>query len=488
MTSPPPEHVQGRVSTRTRWVVASSAANALENIVALVLILKLWMTPAQLGVATLAVSLFPLLDALADLGLGARVAHTGGDRRQLSTLFWLRLSLSLLVCGLLAVVAPGLAALHGEPIVDVLLAAYGAKLLLHNVFAIPEALLRHEQRLDTLAIVRVVGHLAGFAATIVVAAAGWPLWALVAGPLARTAVNALGVQAVRPWWPSLGGDPRAALGHLRAAFGASASQLLFVFYTNVDYQIVGLVFGPAALGVYRAAYALVLEPARFVSDLTAQVAAPAFARLRDDAAALRTHFLAVTRLNLGLLLPLVAFLLAAAPDVLEALVPRYAAAAPAVRLLCVVALLRALSFVVPPFLDATGRRGLTRRYTMVAALVLPAAYLGFALGLGPRLGVESVALAWVVAYPIAFVALLALALPSIGLAARAYLRNAVSLTAAAFAAGAAATAARAMAHAAGLPLDSRLAVTLLALVVILFVARVPSSWARRAPLARPEVV
>jgi O-antigen/teichoic acid export membrane protein len=487
MTPPPQEHVQGRASTRTRWVVASSAANALESLVALVLLLQLWMTPAQLGVATLAVSLFPVLDVLADLGLGAKVARDGGDQRQLSTIFWLRVALSVFVCGLLAALAPALAALHGEPVVDVLLAAYAGRLLLQNLGAIPEALLRREQRLDTLARLRVLGHVAGFAAIVAVAAAGYPIWALVAGPLARTLVSVLAVQLVRPWWPQLGSDVRAAQAQLGAALSASASPLLYVCFTNVDYQIVGLCFGPAALGFYRAAFALVLEPARVVSDLTSQVATPSFARLRDDADALRVRFLAVTRVNLGLLSPFVAFLLAAAPDVVGALLPRYTAAVPTLRLLCVVALLRMLSFLVPPFLDAIGQRALTLRYMIVAAVVLPAAYLGFALGLGPRLGVESVALAWIVAYPIAFVALLALALPTIGLSKRAYLRNVVSPAAAAWAAGAAATAARAMAYAAGLPLGSRLAVAAIALLVILFVARVPSQWARRAPLSAPEV-
>ena len=43
---------------------------------------------------------------------------------------------------------------------------------------------------------------------------------------------------------------------------SSGSQILFYFYTNVDYPIVGAFFGPTALGIYRAAYEIVLEPVR----------------------------------------------------------------------------------------------------------------------------------------------------------------------------------------------------------------------------------
>jgi O-antigen/teichoic acid export membrane protein len=470
----------GKIKQGTKWVMAASAAHALQNIVALVLILKWWMTPAQLGVATLAISLFPMLDALADLGLGASVVQGGGDARELSTIFWLNVGLSVVLFALLAAGAPWLAALHGEPILATLLVVYGLKLIAQNVFVIPEALLRRELRFKELSIIRFAGNLGAFAAKVGLAAAGWPIWALVAGPLARTIVSAIGVQIVRPWRPRLVLDVRGAIAHVRFGLAATASQILFFFYTNVDYQVVGYVFGAAVLGVYRAAYELVLEPARFLSDVTTQVAFPAFARLRDDAAALRAQFLAFTRQNLNVLLPFVAFLIAAAPDVLAALMPSYVAAAPAARLLCVVGLLRALSFVVPPLLDGMGRPGLTLRYMTIAAVVLPAAFVGFAVGFGEKLGGESVALAWVVGYPVAFVALLAMALPAIGLGAGAYVKNALTPIATTFAAGAAAAAARAMASAAGCGLAERLAVAVVVMGVVLFVSRVPARWARRA--------
>jgi O-antigen/teichoic acid export membrane protein len=80
----------------------------------------------------------------------------------------------------------------------------------------------------------------------------------------------------------------------------------------------------------------------------------------------------------------------------------YTSGAPIIRLLCVIAILRALSFVIPPLLDGVGRPSLTLIYTSVAAVLLCSLFFVFAKVLGPEMGIKSVAIAWLVGYPIAF--------------------------------------------------------------------------------------
>jgi hypothetical protein len=58
----------------------------------------------------------------------------------------------------------------------------------------------------------------------------------------------------------------------------------------------------------------------------------------------------------------------------------------------------------------------------VAAIALPAAYITGANVLGPRLGFESVAVAWAVGYPIAFCLLIYLASHTLGWSVLAYAR------------------------------------------------------------------
>ncbi|HEU4615272.1 MAG TPA: hypothetical protein VFS15_24430, partial [Kofleriaceae bacterium] len=119
-----------------------------------------------------------------------------------------------------------------------------------------------------------------------------------------------------------------------------------------------------------------------------------------------------------------------------------AAAATAVRILCLVAVLRAVSFVVPPLLDGVGRPDRTIRYQTTAAITLPIMYVLGALALGGSLGFESVAVSWAVGYPVAFGVLIYMATHTIGWSALKYMRAVGGVVGCLFTAGALAAATR----------------------------------------------
>ena len=73
------------------------------DLVSTLLCIRLWVTTADFGEATLAIALFPILDRLGGMGFGAVLVREPGGAakaRQEHTVFWLNASLSLLVCGL----------------------------------------------------------------------------------------------------------------------------------------------------------------------------------------------------------------------------------------------------------------------------------------------------------------------------------------------------------------------------------------------------
>ena len=225
---------------------------------------------------------------------------------------------------------------------------------------------------------------------------------------------------------------REAWAHTKFGLKVSASQILFYIYTNIDFLVVGAVFGREANGYYKAAYDLVLEPMRFIKEPITHVALAAFSRLKRAKVELLEQFLSLTRVNMVVMLLFVLVVFLEADTLIELLFGQtWAPAAMAARILCAVGVLRAMSFVVPPLLDGVGRPGATLGYTLVAAVILPTTYLLAALYIGPRLppGQQylSVAIAWAVGYPIAFAVLVYLALKVVGVPGKAYLRVVVGM-------------------------------------------------------------
>lgn len=421
---PSQRKIATNVNRGLAWVGVASSLVGLFDIVALLIILNTWVSPDEYGIATLAVWIYPILDQATDLGLSAAVIQRDDhDPDKISTVFWINLSIALALFGALALIAPLVGAAYGHAIIGYMMIAYGSKLVWQNVYFIPSALMKRELRFKELSIIRILANTAEFLGKVGFAWAGFGIWCFVLGPLCRVLVTGIGCQICHPWRPRLVMRLGDAREYIRFGLKTSGSQILFYFYTNVDYPIVGAFFGPTALGIYRAAYEIVLEPVRVISYVVVDVAFPAFAKLRHSRERLIAQLVSFTKLNLITVMTYSAIVFAAAPEVVSVVFSKYAGAEDAVRVLCGVAVLRSVGFVVPPLLDGVGKPHLTFNYMLSAAVLLPLAFLVGGSLLGPHLGFLSVAIAWAVGYPIAFGVLIWLAMQTLSWSARSFLRE-----------------------------------------------------------------
>src|SRR5688500_12994261 len=225
------------------WVGLASSLVAVLDAVASWIILRNWISPTQFGIATMAVTLFPMLDLATDMGLTSAVIHRDDHTpNDLATVFWMNLAMSVVLAALLIPAGHLLAAFHGQPVLAVLLMSYGGKLVFQNVFSMPIALMKRELRYKEISIIRIFANVAEFTSKIGFAAGGLGVWTFVLAPMARVLVTGIGVQLRHPWRPRFVLQLRTARAYLAYGIKTSTSQILFYFYTNVDYQVVGKYF------------------------------------------------------------------------------------------------------------------------------------------------------------------------------------------------------------------------------------------------------
>jgi O-antigen/teichoic acid export membrane protein len=430
ITTPDMGNDDRKIRRGTAWVGIASGLSGILDLVTTVTCLWLWLSPAELGVATLAGAILPVLERFAGLGMpAAMVRQDDGDRRALSTMLWIMAGSSCVVLAGVIALGPPIGAVFGEPIIGSLLVGYGVKLVLQTVHAVPEALMRRALRFDALTGVRIVATLGEATAKLVAAyfgAHGWPalrFWCFVIGPITSSVITSIGLQLCRPWRPLLAFDRAIAVRALRYGAQVSAGELLYFLYTNTDYLVIGRVWGNVAVGAYRLAYELVLDVVRLISLVTAEVAFPAFARLRTDRRQAGALLIQLTRQNAIALVPVVVFLAVAADDLLAVLYPPLGpAATTAAQILCVVGALRMISFVLPAMLTGLGHAGDMLAYHVIAAILLPAAFV-LAAWLAPEHGYVVIAWAWAIAYPLAFALLLGRALVRCSVTLARYLRG-----------------------------------------------------------------
>jgi O-antigen/teichoic acid export membrane protein len=307
-------------------------------------------------------------------------------------------------------IAPLAAAYYRQPEVAQLLRVQALIYLITPFAALPYALLSRAMEFRRQATANIAASLAGAAAALGGALAGWSVWTLVWAPIALYAVRAVmltwGARSLM--WPSF--DFRGA-GHLARYGGVmAAGQFFWFLQSQVDVFIGGRWFDPHQLGIYTTALFLAqIFVSKFVPPLN-EVAFSAYARMQHDEGAVGRAFVRSVRIIMLLAMPFYIGLAATAePLVLTALDAKWAEVAPVVRLIALAMPFMTLQVLYSPACDARGRPGVGARNGAVGALLLGAAFL-----IGVRWGPVGLAGAWVVAYPLYLLASTWRALPVIG--------------------------------------------------------------------------
>jgi O-antigen/teichoic acid export membrane protein len=427
--------IQTKVARGVAWSAAAQALIAIGDIVSLFFVTALIPT-SDLGISGMAYPFYTMLDVAADLGITASLIQRDDHTpERVSTVFWFNLLVSTGLFLIVLVAAPLYGWLIGVPLAGWLLVAYGSKLIFQNVYVIPFALLKKELRFSEIAIARLIAHLAESVARIVFAVMGVTVWCFTLAAFVRAFVFGVIMQIRHPFIPKLVFRPREVLDYVRFGIRSGASQILYQFYTNVDYAIVGHYFGSEANGIYFVAYSIVLEPVRTITNVVNDVAFPTFARIRSQAGDLPGQFIKFSRLNLIAVVPFIVVLLLVVPDLLASFYlggkhgernwthEDLALVADAVYILCFVGVLRAIGFLGPPLLDGLGHPERTLRYMVVAAITMPTMFILGANLLGARLGLLSVAVAWAVGYPLAFAVLAWLIVGAIKMSVSSYAKS-----------------------------------------------------------------
>jgi PST family polysaccharide transporter len=355
------------------------------------IVLARLLTPEEFGLYAILAFAIGLGVTLADLGLGAALVQRRDldPRATLGTAFTLNLVLAAALALALAALAP-LVARWLAVATDVTAPLRCLALLI--VFAslrMPAAVLL-ERRLAylPLTIAETADTVVFYAVAGAVAAAGAGLWSFVWGALCARAANVAILWAATRPRPRPGWRPRA-LGPV-LAFGVpyQGSALVGIARDAALPTVVTAWSGVAAVGLLNWATTLAFQPLQIVS-IAGRVLFPTLSRLQDDA----QRFAEATARALNRVATVLypgALLLAAGADPVVRLVygEAWIAAIPAVRLLCVTALLGGTSTILVNALYGLGRADLAFRLNLVWAalgwgltlLLVPwLGFLGFAV-------------------------------------------------------------------------------------------------------------
>src|SRR5215213_3940158 len=339
------------------------------------MILARLLRPSDYGLIGMVVIFTGFLSMFKDLGLSAAtVQHEVITSAQVSTLFWVNVSLNIGLALLTAALSPAVAWFYNEPKLTSITMVYAVGFLFIGLTIQHDALVQRQMRFAAQAGCEIVALLLTIAVTITLAWRGAGYWALVAGHLTTNFVYMVGIWTVCGWRP---GRPARAPG-VRALlrFGGSLTGFGVVnfFARNVDNMLIGRVWGSQQLGLYAKAYQLLTLPVDHINAPITTVAVPALSRLKDSPQRYRRAYLRIIEKIAVLTMPGVALLITTADwVVLVVLGPEWTEAGRIFAALGVAALVQPIANTTGWLFISQGRTDDMFRYGLVASTIIVAA-------------------------------------------------------------------------------------------------------------------
>lgn len=368
-----------RASRGTLITLAGQWSRTGLQLVSTVVLARL-LAPEEFGLVAMVTAIVGVADLVREFGLsGAIVRLREIDDGLWSTLYRFSFVLGLATMAATAALAPAIAALYGDDRLVPLTLALAPIVLLNSIAMPLQARLQRELRFGAIAASDALSMAVGVAASIVAAALGAGVWALVllTGTAAVYRVIAMLV-AVRP---RLGGARpiREIVPVLTTGGSIFGVQLLNYAARNLDNVLIGRTLGAATLGVYTRAYALLMLPISQLNGPLARVGLPVLSRLQDDPEGYR-RYVRVSMLVLSYAL-IPTFAVAAAlsgPLVAILLGGQWTAAAPIFALLAIAGVAQGLGNVSGWLYVSLGR---AHRQLVYFLVTKPIVIASFAVGL-----------------------------------------------------------------------------------------------------------
>lgn len=296
------------------WSAAEGWGRQIASLCIFVIVARL-LTPVEIGLFAMVVIVLAAVQTVLDEGLNeVLVQRHALEPEHVDSAFWCNVVLTGVICGALVLLAPAIGHLFAEPTIVPLIQVAVVAPLMVGLSGVQQALLRRQLRYKVLVVRSLAGVLAGGAVGIVLAVQGYGAWALVAQQVVDRTVSTAVLWAGAGWLPGL----RFSWFHARELMPYSGfmtvTRIVNFVSKQVDRYLVGLLMGPAALGIYTLAYRVHDTLSFLIVQGVAGVGMTTFSRLQSDIGRMRRALYTAVELSGIVAMPIFLGMAAVAPN------------------------------------------------------------------------------------------------------------------------------------------------------------------------------
>ena len=326
--------------------------------------------PQDFGTVAMATAYIIFIEMFVAQGMGAAIIQRKDlSREHLDSVFWLIVAASIVLSGVSVLLSPWWAAVNHLPELGSVITFLSLSVPIKGLSVVQEALLRRKMDFRNLALLRGAALIIGGAVGVTMALRGFGVWALVGQQLVGSALATAVMWKVSDWRPRLFFSWCRARSLFGFSGGMLASQLGVYAARQADVIVMGIFFGPVAVGLYSLAIRIMESLLEVLTRSIQSVALPHFCSLQDDAPGLRAAVLSCIRLSATITIPAMTLLALTSDRLMILLGDQWAPAATVLKIVVLVGIVKSVTLFCDPLLIAKGRTTTVAVMTWLYAVI-----------------------------------------------------------------------------------------------------------------------
>jgi len=339
--------------------------------------------PKVFGAASVSILLLLLFQILAgQFFIAVIIQRKNLSRTDMNTVFAFSIIWGVALSAVVAGFHEYWGQLNNDSDAGLVLLALSPLIFLRAFSLVPRGLLMREMKFRLVALSTVSASVVSGIGGIVLALNGFEIWALVAQQWLVELVASFLIVLLSGFRPRLEFSISSLKDMYPFARGAFFNELGGFFQSKAESLIIGILFGPIVIGLYRVIDRIVQIIVSILTRSIASVLFPYASQYQNDVAKLRDIVIKSIRLSTGLSFPILGVLAGLSSLVLSVLGDEWVVAWVGLSVLTLVGAIQSFALLTPHLLQAVGRPGVGALMTWgtatggILALSIAAAFVG----------------------------------------------------------------------------------------------------------------
>jgi PST family polysaccharide transporter len=319
-------------------------------------ILAAFLGPRDFGVVAIAIIYIAFLQLFLDQGLAAALIQRKEiEQEHLDAVFWMDFALGVILVLLSIACSRRWAATNHTPEIARIIPILSVSILIEALAMVQTSVLRREMDFRGLSLRSNVSVLVSGVVGLGMAFAGFRVWALVGQQIVKDLTGLILLWKLSPWrprfefsWPHLKPLLAFSIPNFIAQLGVFAG-------AQAGSVVLGLFFGPLAVGLYRVADRVMTSVVNIGTASIQAVSLPEFSRLQKKPEELRKSVLTCINLTAAVTLPALAGLGAVSAPLMATIGPSWAPASNVLKILSLLGMFLVFGYFTGPLLQALCR-------------------------------------------------------------------------------------------------------------------------------------